>query len=205
MITVYHLRRSRSDRILWLLEELGLDYAIETFEREPTQRAPAAMKKIHPLGKSPLIRDGDVVLPESGAIVDYIVTRHGGGRLAPRHGDPAWPRYVFWLHFVEGSFMSALVTNLLVNSGMVPGVEPGALGPMVKAEIARIVEWVDADMAKRAFAAGDAFTAADVMLTSALEAAKARGHLDGTANLVPYVERMTARPAYQRAQQKAAA
>ena len=203
MITVYHLRKSRSDRILWLLEELGLDYAMETFDREPNMRAPAAMRKIHPLGKSPLIRDGDVVLPESGAIVDYIVTRHGGGRLAPRHGDPAWPRYVFWLHFVEGSLMSQLVADVLVNSGMVPGVEPGALGPMVKGEVARTVQWVDADMAKRTFAAGDEFTAADVMLASALEAAKARGHLDGTAHLVPYLERMTARPAYQRAKQKA--
>lgn len=204
MLTVYHLRRSRSDRILWLLEELGLDYAMETFDRDPTFRAPAAMKKIHPLGKSPIIRDGDVVLPESGAIVDYIVTRHGGGRLAPRHGDPAWPRYVFWLHFVEGSLMSALVAHLLVTSGMVPGVEPGELGPMLKGELARIVQWVDADITERAFAAGDEFTAADVMLASGLEAAKARGHLDGTSHLVPYLERMTARPAYQRAVQKAA-
>ena len=204
MLTVYHLKRSRSERILWLLEELGLDYALETFDREPNMRAPAAMKKVHPLGKSPLIRDGDVVLPESGAIVDYVVTRHGGGRLAPRHGDPAWPRYVFWLHFVEGSLMSALVTDVLVNSGMVPGVEPGALGPMAKDEVARIARWVDADMAGRAFAAGDAFTAADVMLASGLEAVKARGHMEGTVHLAPYLERMTARPACQRAKQKAA-
>src|SRR5262245_62457054 len=147
---------------------------METFDREANQRAPAAMRQIHPLGKSPLIRDGDVVLPESGAIIDYIVTRHGGGRLAPRHGDSAWPRYVFWLHFVEGSLMSALVADVLINSGMVPGVEPGALGPMVKEEVARIAQWVDADMAGRAFAAGDAFTAADVMLASGLEAVKAR-------------------------------
>ena len=142
MLTVYHLRRSRSERILWLLEELGLDYAMETFDREPNMRSPAAMREIHPLGKSPLIRDGDVVLPESGAIVDYIVTRHGGGRLAPRDSDPAWPRYVFWLHFVEGSLMSALVTHLLVTSGMMPGVEPGALGPMLKQEMERIVKWM---------------------------------------------------------------
>jgi len=204
MLTVYHLRRSRSERILWLLEELGLDYAMETFDRDPNFRAPAAMKKVHPLGKSPPLRDGDVVLPEWGAIVDYRVTRHGGARRAPRHGDPAWPRYVFWLHFVEGSLMSALVADILVNSNMVPGVEPGALGPMLKGEVARIVEWADADVAGREFAAGDAFTAADVMLAYGLEAAKSRGHLDGTANLVPYLERMTARPAYQRAKQKAA-
>jgi glutathione S-transferase len=204
MITVYHLRRSRSDRILWLLEELGLDYAMETFEREPDMRAPAAMKRIHPLGKSPLIRDGDVVLPESGAIVDYIVTRHGGGRLAPRHEDPAWARYVFWLHFVEGSLMSALVRDIVVSSGRVPGVELGALGPMLKAEVARLVQWVDSDLAGRSFAAGDEFTAADVMLASAVEAAKAHGHLAGTTQLAPYLDRMTARPAYHRAMQKAA-
>lgn len=203
MLTVYHLRQSRSERILWLLEELGLDYAMETFDRDPTFRAPVAMKKIHPLGKSPIIRDGDVVLPESGAIVDYIVTRHGGGRLAPLPADPAWPRYVFWLHFVEGSLMSALVADVMVSSGIVPGVEPGALGPMLKGEVARIVQWVDSDMAERTFAAGDAFTAADLMLASALEAAKARGHLAGTAHLVPYLVRMTARPACQRAKQKA--
>jgi glutathione S-transferase len=145
------------------------------------------------------------VLPESGAIVAYIVTRHGGGRLAPRHGDPAWPRYVFWLHFVEGSLMSALVTHLLVTSGMVPGVQPGALGPMLSQELQRIVQWMDADMAGRAFAAGAEFTAADVMLSSALEGAQSRGHLGGTAHLAPYLERMTARPACRRAKQKAAA
>jgi glutathione S-transferase len=204
VLTVYHLRRSRSDRILWLLEELGLDYAIEPFDREPNQRAPAAMRKIHPLGKAPLIRDGEVVLPESGAIVDYIVTRHGGGRLAPRHGDAAWPRYVFWLHFVEGSLMSALVTDVLVCSGMVPGFDPGPLAPMVKAELARVVQWIDEDMGRRAYAAGDSFTAADVMLAYGLEAVKSRGYLEDTRNLPAYVERMTARPAYQRAKQKAA-
>src|SRR4029453_1629590 len=159
---------------------------------------------IHPHGKPPIVRVGAVVLPESGAIVDYIVTRHGGGRLAPRHGDPAWPRYVFWLHFVEGSLMSQLVADVLVNSGMVPGVEPGALGPMVKGEVVRTAQWIDPDMAGRAFAGGGGFTPPAVMLASALEAAQARGHLDGTANLVPYLERMTARPAYQRAKQKAA-
>lgn len=204
MITVYHLRNSRSERILWLLEELGLDYAIEAFDRDASSRAPAAMREIHPLGKSPIVRDGEVVLVESGAIVDYLVTRHGGGRLAPRHADPAWPHYVFWLHFAEGTLMPWLTMELLLASGIVPGVDPGPLGPMLAQEVARTVRWIDDDMAGRAFAAGDAFSAADVMLAYALEFAMSRGHLAGMQHLLPYLARMTARDAYQRAKQKAA-
>jgi glutathione S-transferase len=203
MLTLYHLKNSRSERILWLLEELGLDYAIERFDRDPTFRAPAAMREVHGLGKSPILRDGDELIAESGAIVDYLVTRHGGGRLAPRHGDPAWGRYVFWLHFAEGSLMPWLTMELLLTSGMVPGVDPGPLGPMLQQELARYLQWVDADMAGRAFAAGDAFSAADVMLAYALEFAHGRHHLAATKHLVPYLERMTARDAYRRAKQKA--
>jgi glutathione S-transferase len=204
MITLYHLKSSRSDRILWLLEELGLDYAIESFDRDPTFRAPAAMREIHGLGKSPILRDGDELLAESGAIVDYLVTRHGRGRLAPRHEDPAWGRYVFWLHWSEGSLMPWLTMELLLNSGIVPGVQPGALGPTVQQELAGMLAWVDGEMAGRAFAAGDAFSAADVMLAYALEFARGRNHLANTRHLAPYLDRMTARPAYQRAKQKAA-
>ena len=102
MITVYHLRNSRSERILWLLEELGVAYDVEAFDRDPqTSRAPAAMRDVHPLGKSPILRDGDTLLAESGAIVEYLVGRHGAGRLAPDASDPAWPRYLHWLHFAS--------------------------------------------------------------------------------------------------------
>jgi glutathione S-transferase len=204
VITVYHLRNSRSERIIWLLEELGVEYAIESFDRDPNFRAPAAMRKIHELGKSPILRDGDVLLAESGAIVDYLVTRHGKARLAPPHADPAWARYVFWLHFSEGSLMPWLTMDLLLTSGMVPGVQPGSLGPMLKQELAHYLQWMDGDMAGREFAAGDQFSAADVMLAYALEFARSRDHLSGTKHLVPYLERMIARPAYQRAKQKAA-
>jgi len=203
MLTLHHLRNSRSDRILWLLEELGLDYQIVRYDRDPTFRAPPAMREIHELGKSPLVTDGDLVIAESGAIVDYIVTRPGGGRLAPRHSDPAWPRYVFWLHFAEGSLMPWLTMDLLLTSGIVPGVDPGPLAPMLQQELARYLRWMDSDMAGRAFAAGDAFSAADVMLAYALEFAKGRNHLADTKNLVSYLDRMTARDAYQRAKQKA--
>ena len=204
MLTLYHLRNSRSDRILWLLEELGLDYEIVRYDRDPTFRAPAEMREIHELGKSPILRDGELVIAESGAIVDYVVTRHGGGRLAPRHDDPAWARYVFWLHFSEGSLMPWLTMDFLLTSGMVPGVDPGPLGPSMKQELARYLGWVDRELDGRDFAAGDAFTAADVMLAYALEFAKGRNHLADTKNLLPYLERMTARPAYQRAKAKAA-
>lgn len=203
MLTLYHLRNSRSDRILWLLEELGLNYEIVSYDRDPTFRAPAAMREIHELGKSPIVRDGDLVIAESGAIVDYIVTRHGGGRLAPRHGDAAWARYVFWLHFAEGSLMPWLTMDLLLTSGIVPGVQPGPLAPMLQQELSRYLHWVDSDMAGRAYAAGDAFTAADVMLAYALEFAKGRNHLADTKHLLPYLERMASREAYQRAKGKA--
>jgi len=202
LLTLYHLRNSRSDRIIWLLEELALDYEIVRYERDPTFRAPPEMREIHELGKSPIIRDGDVVLAESGAIVDYIMVRHGAGRLAPRHADPEWARYVFWLHFAEGSLMPWLTIDLLLTSGIVPGVDPGPLAPMLQQELARYLHWVDADMAGRAFAAGSDFSAADVMLAYALEFAKGRNHLADTENLVPYLERMTAREAYRRAKQK---
>lgn len=204
MLTLYHLKSSRSDRILWLLEELELDYEIVRFDRDPAFRAPAAMREVHALGKSPIVRDGDLVIAESGAIVDYIVVRHGGGHLAPSHGDPAWARYVFWLHFAEGSLMPWLTMDFLLTSGMVPGVQPGPLAPMLQQELARYLRWIDSDMEGRAFAAGDAFSAADVMLAYALEFAKGRNHLAGTKHLLAYLERMTARPAYQRAKQKAA-
>jgi len=204
LLTLYHLRNSRSDRILWLLEELALDYEIVRYDRDPTFRAPAEMREIHELGKSPILRDGDLVIAESGAIVDYLVTRHGHGRLAPRHADPAWARYVFWLHFSEGSLMPWLTMDLLVTSGMVPGVDPGPLGPMLQQELARYLHWIDTDMEGRAFAAGDDFSAADVMLAYALEFAKGRNHLADTKHLLPYLERMMARDAYRRAKGKAA-
>jgi glutathione S-transferase len=204
VLTLYHLRSSRSERILWLLEELGLDYQIVSYDRDPGFRAPAAMREVHELGKSPILRDGELVIAESGAIVDYVVTRHGGGRLAPRDAEPAWGRYVFWLHFVEGSLMTWLTMDFLLTSGMVPGVDPGPLGPSMKQELARYLHWVDSELDGRDFAAGDSFTAADVMLAYALEFAKGRNHLADTQHLLPYLERMTARPAYQRAKAKAA-
>src|SRR6058998_3721621 len=115
MITIYHLETSRSERIVWLMEELGLAYKVEVFPREATGAAPHPLKSIHPLGKAPAIRDGDTLLAESGAIVDYIVHRHAQGRLALRPDDPAYARYIYWLHFAEGSLMSLLLIVLVLS------------------------------------------------------------------------------------------
>jgi len=112
MITIYHLETSRSERIVWLMEELGLKYKLEIFPREAASAVPSPLKAIHGLGKAPVIRDGDVVLAESGAIVEYIVHRHAGGRLAPHPDDPAYARYLYWLHFAEGSLMSLMLISL---------------------------------------------------------------------------------------------
>lgn len=203
MITVYHLRVSRSERILWLLEEIGIDYRIETFDRDPTFRAPAAMREIHPLGKSPMIRDGDQVIVESGAIVAHLVENHAPG-LAPKPGDPSRPRYLEWLHWSEGSLAAWLMMDLVVNGGLVAGVEPGPLKDLLAREIAASLDWVEGELEGQSFACGDEFTAADPMLAWVLRFAQARGHSGGHPTLEAYVDRMTQRNAYQRAIQKAA-
>ena len=128
MITIYHLATSRSERVIWLMEELGLQYNLERFAREPNMMAPPALREIHPLGKSPTIRDGDTVLVESGAILEYIIHRHGQGRLAVPVNSTDYPRYVQWMHFAEGSAMTQLLLHLFLG-GMIPGVDQSS--PMV--------------------------------------------------------------------------
>jgi glutathione S-transferase len=204
-LTIYHLERSRSDRILWLAEELGLEYEVVRFKRDPkTQRAEPALRKIHPLGKSPAIRDGDSTLIESGAIVDYLVVRHGKGRLAPPHDSSDWPRYVQWLHFAEGSAMFQLVLELFVT-GVVGGGEPSAAAPGLRDATRQLLAYLDAELATRPYFAGSEFTAADIMMTFPIRLAAGRGGLDGLPHLQAYLERVTARPAYQRAMEIAAA
>jgi glutathione S-transferase len=141
MITVHHLESSRSQRVLWLLEELGVPYEVKRFARDATGRAPKEYRDVHPLGKSPVIRDEDVLLAESGAIVEYLLERHGSGRLAPSPADPARPRYLFWLHFAEGTAMAFIVT------GIVLGMTPDGGGPMrrLQKEV-QILEYVDGEL-----------------------------------------------------------
>jgi glutathione S-transferase len=203
-LTIYHLERSRSDRIIWLAEELGLTYDLVRFKRDPaTQRAEPALREIHPLGSSPVIRDGDIRVVESGAIVDYLVVRHGRGRLAPPHDSPDWPRYVQWLHFAEGTAMFQLVLELFLT-GVVGGAPPSAAAPGVVERNRAMLAWLDSELAERPHFAGREFSAADIMMTFPIRMVAGRGGLEGRPHLRAYLERIGARPAYQRAMQIAA-
>ena len=199
MITVYHLTSSRSERIVWLLEELGLDYQLERFRREQSGAAPEAMKGIHPLGRAPVIRDGDMVLAESGAIVEYIVHRHGGGRLAVPPNAAAYPRYVYWLHFAEGSLMTLLLIALTLSR--LPDASASPVGNRVHARMQLMLGFVDAELATVPYFAGADFTAADVMMTFPFTTMRRFLDYDIApyANIAAYVKRIEARPAYQKA------
>ena len=199
MITVYHLTSSRSERIVWLLEELGLDYQLERFRREQSGAAPEAMKGIHPLGRAPVIRDGDMVLAESGAIVEYIVHRHGGGRLAVAPNAAAYPRYVYWLHFAEGSLMTLLLIALTLSR--LPDASASPVGHRVQARMQFMLGFVDAELATVPYFAGADFTAADVMMTFPFTTMRRFLDYDIApyANIAAYVKRIEARPAYQKA------
>jgi glutathione S-transferase len=198
-LTIYHLERSRSDRIIWLAEELGLEYELVRFKRDPqTQRAEPALCQHHPLGKSPVIRDGNTLLIESGAIVDYLVVRHGQGRLAPPHSSPDWPRYVQWLHYAEGSAMSQLILDLFL-SGAFGGGAPSAAAPRMREASRELLTFLDRELAARPYFAGTEFSAADVMMTFPIRLAAGFELLDGLPSLQAYLERIAARPAYQRA------
>ena len=199
MITIYHLSTSRSERIIWLMEELGLEYTLESHQREPNGAAPPAMKTIHALGRAPVIRDGDLVLAESGAIVDYIVHRHAQGRLALGPEDPAYARYVYWLHFAEGSLMSLMLIALVLSR--VPEAAASPVTGRIRERMKQMLSYVDARIADGPWFAGAEFTAADVMMTFPF--ATMRLFLDYDlapyANVVAYLKRVEARPAYQRA------
>src|SRR6266702_3220228 len=162
MLTIYHLETSRSERIVWLMEELGLPYRMQVFPRETTVAAPHPLKEIHALGRAPAIRDGDAVLAESGAIVDYIVNRHASGRLALAPQDPAYARYVYWLHFAEGSLMSLLLIVLVVSR-----VKEASASPVyarMRERMNRMLAFIDGEIAGGSWFAGGEFTAADVMM-----------------------------------------
>jgi len=197
LITVHHLNNSRSQRILWLLEELALPYEIVRYQRDPkTMLAPASLRNIHPLGKSPVIEDGPLRLAETGAIVDYVVGRYGE-RLAPPPDSEAYWRYRYWLHYAEGSAMPPLLTKLVVRK----------LGPLgwparryVDGQIALHLDYLEKELANRSWFVAEEFSAADIMMSFPLEAATARGGLNARRpNLMAFLKRIHARPAYQRA------
>jgi glutathione S-transferase len=210
MITVHHLEDSRSQRVLWLLEELQLPYEVKRYERDPTIRlAPAELLKVHPLGKSPVIQDDGRVVAETGAIVEYIVGRYGAGRLIPAEGTDARLAYVYWLHFAEGSAMPPLVMKLIFNTmaerapklfkGVVKAVTGPVLAGFVEPNIARQLAFIESHLAASSWFAGDAFTAADIMMSFPLEAAAARADLSDLPKVKAFLDNSHARPAYGRA------
>ena len=212
MLTVHHLENSRSQRVLWLLEELGLPYEIEKYPRDPkTMLAPPALAKVHPLGKSPVVTDGALTLAESGAIVEYLVEGYGKGRLIPPAGSPERLRYTYWLHFAEGSAMPPLLLKLifdrLATSPMPFFVRPIARGigakvlaMLVTPNLKRHHDFMESELGRSEWFAGDQFSAADIQMSFPLEAAAQRAGLDNRwPRLTAYLQRIPARPAYRRA------
>jgi glutathione S-transferase len=212
MITVHHLNNSRSQRVLWLLEELGLPYEIQYYQRDPqTMLAPPELRAVHPLGKSPVITDGEVTVAESGAIVEYLVQTYGQGRLVPAEGTADKRRWTYWLHFAEGTAMSPLLMKLVfgrIQTAPMPffvkpiakGIAAKVLGSFVEPNLRSQLDFMEAELAQRAWFAGDEFSAADIQMSFPLEAAAQRAGLNASRpHLMAWLGRIHARPAYQRA------
>jgi len=218
MIVVHHLNNSRSQRVLWLLEELGLPYELKRYERDPkTSLAPASLRAVHPLGKSPVITDDGLTVAESGAIIAYLVECHGGGRLVPAAGTAERLRYTYWLHYAEGSAMPPLLLKLVflkVQSAPMPffarpvarAIAGGAFKAFIDPQIKRHLDYMETELAATGWFAGSDFSAADVQMSFPLEAAAARAGLDSTRpHLMGFLERIHARPAYRRALERGGA
>ncbi|MBU1347952.1 MAG: glutathione S-transferase [Alphaproteobacteria bacterium] len=211
MIVVHHLNNSRSQRVLWLLEEMGAPYEVKRYERDArTMLAPPELRAIHPLGKSPVIQDGDVIVAETGAIVEYLLETHAHSGLRPVPGTPEARRFTYWLHYAEGSAMTPLLLKLVF--GALPNRSPGLVRPVVKAisgkaqsgfidpQIAAHTAYWEAELARSAWFAGDQFSAADIMMSFPLEAASSRAPFGpDKPNATAFLKTIHARPAYQRA------
>jgi len=210
MIVVHHLNNSRSQRVLWLLEELGLPYEIKPYQRDAqTMLAPPELRAIHPLGKSPVVTDGDKVIAETGAIVEYLLETYGQGRLIPAAGTPERLRYTYWLHYAEGSAMTPLLLKLVFTA--LPNRAPGLMKGLVKAIAAKAqagfvdpqlkahVDYWEAELSKSEWFAGEAMTGADIMMSFPLEAGAARAGASNRPRVKAFLDRIHARPAFQRA------
>ena len=196
MLTLHHLNDSRSQRILWLLEELGVPYEMKHYQRDAqTRLAPPELKAVHPLGKSPIITDGEIRIAESGAIVDYIVRRYGKGAMMPAPGSTEYEVYNEWLHYSEGSAMLPLMLNLYVGRLKEAG---SALHPRIDSEIANHLGYVDGALRGREFFVGNALTGADIQMSFVGDMAKAFDKLGPYPSLSAWLSRMHARPAFQR-------
>jgi len=210
MLVVHHLNNSRSQRVLWLLEELGVPYAVQRYERDAvTMLAPPELKAIHPLGKSPVVTDEGKTIAETGAIVEYITETYGQGRLVPAPGSPERLRYTYWLHYAEGSAMTPLLLKLVFTA--LPARAPGLLRGLVRSiagkaqqgfvdpQLKAHIDYWEAELTKTPWFAGDAFTAADIMMSFPLEAGAARAGAGDRPHVKAFLARIHARPAYQRA------
>ncbi|HWU77122.1 MAG TPA: glutathione S-transferase [Rhodanobacter sp.] len=212
MITLHHLNNSRSQRILWLLEELGLPYEVKRYRRDPkTMLAPPELRAIHPLGKSPVITDGALTLAESGAIIEYLAATYGEGRLLPPPGTPERLRCSYWLHYAEGSAMPPLLLKLVINRirtapapffvkpiarGVADKVDRTFTDPQLKLHL----DYLESELGEREWFVGESLSAADIQLSFPLEAFAARGGLgSGYPHLTAFLKRIHGRPAYQRA------
>ena len=211
MIVVHHLNNSRSQRILWLLEELGVPYDIKRYQRDAkTNLAPPELLAVHPLGKSPVITDGDLTLAESGAIIEYLVERYGKGALVAAPGTPGRIRYTYWLHFAEGTAMPPLVMKLVFNrvekapmpffaKPIARGISSKVKGGFIDPNIDRISDHIEAELGRSEWFAGRDFTAADIQMSFPVEALVLRGRNTDRPNMKRFLERIHARPAYRRA------
>lgn len=212
MITVHHLNNSRSQRVLWLLEELGLPYEIKHYQRNAkTMLAPPELVQVHPLGKSPVITDGDVTVAESGAIIEYLVERYGNGRLVPPAGTPEKLRWRYWMHFAEGSAMPPLLMKLVFTTiertkmpffvkPIAKGISQRVQAMMVDPNLKRQLDFMEAELGKSTWFAGNEFSAADIQMSFPLEASAQRAGLDASRpKLMAFLKTIHARPAYKRA------
>ena len=212
MVTVHHLNNSRSQRVLWLLEELGQPYEIKHYQRDATTMlAPDSLRKVHPLGKSPVITDGGQTIAETGAIFEYLLERYGNGRFEPAASSPERLRWRYWLHFAEGSAMPQLLLKLVFERIKVTpmpffakpiarGIANKVLAAMVDPNLKRQLDFMEAELGKSEWFAGDEFSAADIQMSFPVEASAQRAGLDASRpKLMAFLKRIHARPAYKRA------
>lgn len=216
MITVHYLENSRAHRVLWLLEELELPYDVKTYKRGPDMRAPASLKAVHPLGKSPVIEDQGRIYAESGAIIEYLVDTYGKGRLKPAAGSDAHARYVYWLHYAEGSAMPLMVMKLIFTRlpaqmpfflrGVAKMISKGVCGKLIDPQLSDHVALWEKELARDGFFAGSELTGADIAMSFPVEAGMTR--VDGLPPVPAirhWLEKIRTRPAYQRALQRGGA
>ena len=212
MIVVHHLNNSRSQRVLWLLEELGVPFEVKRYQRDAkTMLAPSELRQVHPLGKSPVITDNGITVAESGAITEYLLDTYGSGRLRPAPGTEERRRFTYWLHYAEGSAMPPLLLSLIFSrlpkspmpffiKPIVKGISEKARRGFIDPQLKNHLAFMEAELAKRSWFAGDEFTAADIQMSFPVEAFASRGGLDANSKaLWSWLQRIHARPAYRKA------